>query len=193
MKGMGVDISTMRSRFQAEISWREVVRRKFGRLIEVDDRDVDRMVASNPSGEDDTELQLQRIAIFTPPKIDQKILAQKLAEAQTLASKFTGCDSTKALAAQLQGARFEDLGTRRPSAIPEPTRSMLLNARDGDMLPPVVGDNSIELWAVCGRKIVTANEQKREEATAELRSKEFEIFARKHLKDLRQDAAIEYR
>lgn len=193
MKGMGVDISTMRARFLAELSWREVVRRKFGRQIEVDDRDVDRVVAANPSGEDDVELQLQRIAIFTPAKIDQKILAQKLAEAQALAAKFTGCTSTKALAAQIQGARFEDLGSRSPSAIPEPTRSMLLNARDGDMLPPVVGDGSVELWAVCGRKTVTANEQKREEATAELRSKEFEIFARKHLKDLRQDAAIEYR
>jgi peptidyl-prolyl cis-trans isomerase SurA len=28
---------------------------------------------------------------------------------------------------------------------------------------------------------------------AELRQKEFEVLARKHLKDLRQDAAIEYR
>jgi hypothetical protein len=28
---------------------------------------------------------------------------------------------------------------------------------------------------------------------AELRQKEFEVLAKKHLKDLRQDAAIEYR
>ena len=33
-------------------------------------------------------------------------------------------------------ARFEDLKFIRPRLIPEPTRSMLLGARDGDMLPP---------------------------------------------------------
>ena len=193
MKSMGVDIATMRSRFMAELSWREVVRRRFGHQITITDRDVDRLVAANPGGEEDVELQLQRISIFTPPNADQKAVAQKLGEAQTAAGNFSGCTSTKALAAQIPGARFEDLGWRRPSAIAEPTRSMLLNARDGDLLPPAVGQGSVELWAVCGRKTVTANEQKREEAKAELRSKEFEIMARKHLKDLRQDAAIEYR
>ena len=61
------------------------------------------------------------------------------------------------------------------------------------MLPPTVSAVGIELWAVCGRKVVTANDQKRESAENELRQKEFELLAKKHLKDLRQDAAIEYR
>jgi peptidyl-prolyl cis-trans isomerase SurA len=46
---------------------------------------------------------------------------------------------------------------------------------------------------VCGRKVLKADDQKRELAQGELRQKEFEILAKKHLKDLRQDAAIEYR
>jgi peptidyl-prolyl cis-trans isomerase SurA len=61
------------------------------------------------------------------------------------------------------------------------------------MVPPSVGAGGVELWAVCGRKVLKADDQKREVAQAELRSKEFEILAKKHLKDLRQDAAIEYR
>lgn len=193
MKGMGVDISTMRSRFMAEISWREVIRRRFGHQISITDRDVDKVVAMSSGGEDDVELQLQRISVFTPPKADQKMIAQKLAEAQTLAGRFTSCKDTRELTTQLAGARFDDLGNVRPTKIPEPTRSMVLNTPDGNMLPPIVGETSIELWIVCGRKTVTASEQMRETAQAELRQKEFEIMARKHLKDLRQDAAIEYR
>jgi peptidyl-prolyl cis-trans isomerase SurA len=193
MKGMGVDIQTMRSRFLAEISWREVIRRKFGNQIAVTGRDVDRVVASSTAGEDGVDLMLQRISLFTPPKADQAVIAKRLGEAQTLATKFTTCAELKTLAGQAGGARYEDLGLVKPAAIPEPTRTMLMNTQDGNLLPPTVGTGGIELWAVCGRKVVTANEQKREDAENDLRQKEFEILAKKHLKDLRQDAAIEYR
>ena len=193
MKGMGVDINTMKSRFRAEISWREVIRRRFGNQIAVTGRDVDRMVANTTGGEDEVELMLQRISLYTPPKADQAAVAKRLGEAQELAAKFTNCDGLKQLATQAGGTRYENLGQRKPSAIPEPTRTMLINTQDGNILPPTISDNGIELWAVCGRKVVTANEQKREDAENELRQKEFEILARKHLKDLRQDAAIEYR
>ncbi len=50
MKSMGADINTMRSRFRAELSWRDVVRRRFGNQISITDRDVDRFVASAPAG-----------------------------------------------------------------------------------------------------------------------------------------------
>jgi peptidyl-prolyl cis-trans isomerase SurA len=194
MKGMGVDVNTMRARFRAEISWREVVRRRFGHLIAITERDVDRLVATAPgAGEDDVELQLQRITLAMPAKVDQKLIAQRISEADGVAAKYSGCANTAALAASVQGAKFEDLGTRKPTTIPEPTRTLLLNARDGDMLPPSVGQAGIELWTVCGRKVLKADDQKREMAQNELRQKEFEILAKKHLKDLRQDASIEYR
>jgi peptidyl-prolyl cis-trans isomerase SurA len=193
MKGLGVDISTMRARFQAEISWREVIRRRFGSQISVTGRDVDRMVAASTGGQDDVELQLQRISLFVPPKSDQAAVGKRLGEAQTLSGQFTDCATFKALAAKVAGAKHDDLGYRKPDAVPEPTRTMLLNASDGSMLPPVVSDQSVELWAVCGRKVVSANDQKRESAESELRQKEFELLAKKHLKDLRQDASIQYR
>lgn len=193
LRDMGVDIATMRSRFLAEISWREVIRRKFGHLVSINDRDVDKLVATAPGGEDAVELQLKRIVIATPPKMDQKAVAQRLSDANAVAQRFTDCGSIPGLAAQVQGAKFEDLGSRAPASIPEPTRTLLLNAKDGDMLPPSVGQSGIELWAVCGRKVLTANEQKRELAASELRQREFEILARKHLNDVRQDAAIEFR
>jgi peptidyl-prolyl cis-trans isomerase SurA len=194
MKGMGVDVKTMRARFRAEISWREVVRKRFGHLVAITDRDVDRLVATAPgAGEDDVELQLQRITLAMPAKVDQKLIAKRIADADGVSARYSGCANTAALAATVQGAKFEDLGTRKPATIQEPTRTLLLNARDGDMLPPSVGPAGIEIWAVCGRKVLKADDQKREMAQGELRQREFEILAKKHLKDLRQDAAIEYR
>lgn len=194
LKGMGVDIATMRARFKATLSWNEVIRRKFGHQISITDRDVERVVASTAGGGDDgVELQVQRITLPIPGQLDQKLVAQRLQEADNLRRKFGGCKTASALTQGVTEAKFEDLGKLKPSAIPEPTRSLLLNARDGEMLPPSVGQGGVELWAACSRTVVKADEQKRTQAQEELRQKEFELLAKRHLKDLRQDAHIEYR
>lgn len=190
VKGMGVDISTIRSRVKANLAWGDVVRRKFSAQISVNQREIDRMVSSAP-GEDQVELRMQRIVIAIPPKLDQKSMAQKYAEADGLHAQFAGCKTTHQLAAKAQNARFEDMGSRRPGSFSEPTRSLLLNSKDGEMLPPSVTSTGIEMYAVCGRKVIKASEEKRQEAAGELRQQEFEILARRQLRDLRQDAVIE--
>lgn len=194
LKGMGADINMMRSRFKANMSWQEVIRRKFGAQISITDRDVDRLVEKSPgNAEESVELQLQRTTLPIPAKLDQKLIAQRLAEADALMQKGGGCATMAANAASVAGAKFDNLGGKTAGSIPEPTRTLLLNAGDGELLPPSVGPGGIEIWAVCSRKAIKADVERRESAQAELRQKEFEVMARKHLKDLRQDAAIEYR
>ena len=61
------------------------------------------------------------------------------------------------------------------------------------MLPPSVNDGAIELWVVCGRTVVKAVDDKRTQAEGELKQKEFELMAKRYIKDLREDAHIEYR
>jgi peptidyl-prolyl cis-trans isomerase SurA len=193
MKGMGVDINTMKARFRAEMSWREVVRRRFGHLVAITDREVDQFVANTPVAvQSDLELQVQRITLPLPGAVDQAIIAQRIAEADALARQYQGCASLATLAASA-GGRHEDLGARKPSTIPEPTRSLLLNASDGDLLPASVSQSGVELWALCGRKAGSGESSARETAQNELRQREFEVLAQKHLKDLRQDASIEIR
>jgi peptidyl-prolyl cis-trans isomerase SurA len=68
---------------------------------------------------------------------------------------------------------------------------LLSNAQVGEMLPPNVMSQGIELLAVCDRKLVKADDKRRAEAAAELRQKEFEIQAKRLLRDLQQDAIIE--
>ncbi|HEY8247775.1 MAG TPA: SurA N-terminal domain-containing protein [Hyphomicrobium sp.] len=189
---MGANISIMRERIRASLSWSDVIRRKFGHQITVANRDVDRMVAS-AEGQDDVVLKIHRILLSLPPNEDQKRLAQRISDAEQLRTKFSGCKGMEEMARGLPGVRFDNLGDRRPTSLPEPTRSLLLAAHDDELLPATIGENGVELWAVCGRKLVKAADSKRETAQNELRQKEFEIVSKKHLKDLRTDAHIEYR
>jgi peptidyl-prolyl cis-trans isomerase SurA len=194
LKGMGVDIATMNERTRAQAAWREVVRRKFSSQIAITSREVDRMISATASetGADTVELQIQKIVLPTSHKLDQAALAKRYAEADGLRQRIGGCSAMGGLAREAN-ARFDDLKYIKPSAISEPTRSMLLNARDGDVLPPMTAAGGIEIYAVCGRRSIKADEKEREKAQEELAQKEFEIMAKRQLRDLRQDAHIEYR
>ncbi len=189
---MGANITAMRERIKASLSWSDVIRRRFGHQIALAGRDIDHLAATF-SGNDEVVLQLHRILMPIPAKADQKQMALRLSEAERLRAQFSDCTRTGQLAAAVSGARFDDLGERRPGSIPEPTRTLLMSASDNEMVPPTIGEGGVELWAVCGRKTVKADTQKRKTAQSDRRQKEFEILSQKHLKDLRQDAHIEYR
>jgi peptidyl-prolyl cis-trans isomerase SurA len=194
IKNMGSDISVMKARFQSGFSWREVVRRKFAAQISVNQRDVDKLMQQNTKPNEDTvELQIQKITLPLPAKLDQAALAQRLADSDALRRKFAGCKTTAALASSLPGAKFEDLKYIKPSGISEPARSFLTSAKDGEMLPPQTSSGGIDVYTVCARRELKVDDKKREEAQQELQSREFEQLAKRHLRDLRQDAHIELR
>lgn len=194
MQQLGGGADAMKNRIRSTLSWNDVIRRRFGAQIAITSRDVDKFVANSTSTtEDDVELRVQRIRIALPAKMDQSSAAQRMQDAEQIRAKFTDCKSSGTIASGFAGAKFEELGKRRPSAFQEPTRTFLLNAKDGEMLPPSMGDGNVELWIVCGREVVKGQEQQRTQAEGELKQKEFEILAKRHLKDLRQDAHIEYR
>jgi peptidyl-prolyl cis-trans isomerase SurA len=189
---MGANIAGMRQRIKVSLSWADVIRRRYGHQIAVTSRDIDRFVAT-AEGQDDVELRIHRILLAVPTNLDQKLVAKRMSDAEALRARFDNCKNTSTLTSSAGGARFDDLGDRRPGTIPEPTRTLLLAARDNEMLPPSLGEGGIELWAVCSRKVIKAEDAKRQTAESELRQKEFEVLSKKHLKDLRQDAHIEYR
>lgn len=206
LAGMGVDISTMKQRFRATISWQSVVRRRFGYQISLTERDVERFVDPAFAGGDagqqnnNVEFKVHRITLPVPGNLDQKAITEKLAQADQVRRKFAGCKTTAKLAASV-GGKFEDLGARNPASILEPTRTLLLNAKSGEMIPPSVTPDGVELWAVCERKETAsassdddgpgASSSSGSSAKEERRRKEFDILARKHLKDLQQDATID--
>jgi peptidyl-prolyl cis-trans isomerase SurA len=195
LKGLGVDPNTLKERFRAMIGWREVIRRRFSALVSVTQKDIDRAVSASGSetGEDGVELHLQKITLSLATASDQAVMAKRFAEAEALRRKYGGCKGMAAMAKDAPGVKFDDLKFVKPSSISEPTRSLLLSAKDGDMLPPSAMPGAIDLIAVCGRRAVKADDKQREKVSEDLRAKEFEMLANRHLRDIRQDAHIEFR
>lgn len=196
LKSAGVDIATMKARFKASFAWREVIRRKYGAQIQINEKEVERAIAALPAGKgptDTQELQLQRIVFALPSKLDQGGMARALADADGLRRKFAGCKTMDALVKDQAAAKFQPAEFIKPSTISEPSRSMLLGAKDGEMLPPQTSPAGVELMVVCTRRALQIDDKQRQEATQELQSKKFEELANRRLRELRQEAQIEQR
>ncbi len=190
---LGVDFASFKSRFRTQHAWVEVVRKKYGYLANPNNRDIDKLLQKEAAGESQLDVKVHRILIPVPAKMDQRVMASRVAEAENLQRQFRNCRSTSVLASKVKGARFEDLGTRKAATFSEPTCTFIQNAKDNEMLPPSVTSGGIELLAVCERNIVDAAKSKRAEKAAELRQEEFERLSRKYLRDLMADAVIEKR
>jgi len=193
IKRSGADISTMRDRLRTTLSWTAVIRRQFSSQIAITQRDLDRMVGDTADSGDKVELEVQRIVLALQARPDQKDMASRLQAAEQIRSRFRSCKTAQATVQGVAGARLENLGKRPADAVPEPTRSLLMSAKSGEMLPPQIGTAGVELWMLCGREVVKASEQKEAQARDELRQREFQLHAARHLKNLRQDALIDYR
>jgi peptidyl-prolyl cis-trans isomerase SurA len=196
LKGMGVDIATMAERFRAQKAWRDMIGRRYAAQVSVTQRDVDRVLseAALEAGVDTVELQVQRISlVLGGGKLDQATLTKRYAEAEALRRRFSGCKSMAELAKSAPDTRFEDMKYLKPGSIAEPMRSMLLSAKDDDALPPVTTQAGVEIYAVCGRRPLGGNEERRNQAMIQLQSKELDVLARRHLRNLRQEANIEYK
>ena len=192
LKRLGVSISTMRARMKANFAWRQAIRRRFGALVAINDAQIDDTVAAAgaASSSQNIELLLQRIVLPLPAGNDQAAVARRYAEAELIARRFKSCKKMSRLVKGIKGARFSRLGMRNPNSFPEPTRTTLLSASDNQIIPPILASGGIELYAVCGRRVGRGDDKARARARGDLRQKEFQALANRHMRDLKTDAII---
>lgn len=188
----GVNVKTLKDRIRAQLVWQGVVRQKFRREVQIGDIDVDRALEDSSDG-GGSSVEVRQVSLEIPSGADQRVVAAKLAAAESLRAKFTGCANVPALAKSVSGATVKDLQEQQTSNLSQPARLLVQNAKVGQMTPPTVSRAAVELYAVCGSRAVTSDDSVRETTQRKLMNEEMLIRAQRLLRDLRQDAFIEYR
>ncbi len=194
----GVNVKTLKDRIKAQIVWQDVVRRKFRRDILIGDAEVDEALSDAgeeaPSGEPaGTALQLRQVKFTLPSGADQRTIASRLAAAETVRSRFNSCANLGDLTKGIQGASVQNIADQQAVSLVQPARLLVQHAKVGQMTPPTLTGSAVELYAVCGKRAIHADNPKREETQRKLMNEEMGIRAERLLRDLRQDAFIEYR
>ena len=192
LRRLGTHISTLKSRLKANFAWRRMISRRFGRLVSINDAQIDDVLSSSEAakGGDSVKLKLKRITLGVPKSSGQGLIAKRYAEAEQMARRFRGCKSMSRLAKGIKAASYKDLGLRSVGEFAEPAKTMLLSTSDGKITAPILTNDGIVFYAVCGRRAVAGNEKQRAAAKGRLRQTEFEILAKRHMRDLRAEAHV---
>lgn len=199
LRKSGVSPNTLRDKIRADQSWAAVIRKQFGFQLHMMQSNLDRyMGQSEGDGSGDAMLDVKKMILTSSGGASD--LAMNIKQAEALRGSIDGCDSLARTASQVAGSRIEDVGKKRASEIAEPMRTLLQNAKDGELLPPQIGTGgSVELWVLCGRSSAPGQTaqagagRKTSSSIDEQRQNEFQILAKRHLNDLRREVPIEYR
>ena len=197
----GVNIKTLKDRIKAQLVWQETVRRKFRRDVQIGDADI--TAAMEQSGADsatqdaaaaapaaENMLQLRQVKYEIPAGADQGTIAARLAAAENLRARFDNCAD---LAKGVEGASVKTLSDQKPSSMAQPARLLVTSAKIGQMTPPTISSAAVEVYAVCGKRSSKVDDTARAETQRKLMNEEMTIRAERLLRDLKQEAFIEYR
>jgi peptidyl-prolyl cis-trans isomerase SurA len=196
----GVNIKTLKDRIRAQLAWQSVVRQKFRHEVDVGDADVDKALAESGAGAGQgggataaPTLQLKQVKFEFPAGADDKTIAARLAAAEALRARFDNCSNVNDLAKGVEGASIKTLTDQQPTSLVQPARLLVMSAKVGQMTPPTLTQSAVEIYAVCGKRTELGDSKLREDTERKLMNQEMMIRAERLLRDLRQDAFIEYR
>jgi len=192
---MGVNINTLKDRIRSQVVWQQVVRQKFRHDVNVGDAEVDKAltdVGESQKPQEETTLQLRQIKYEIPTEADQATIAKQLAAIEGVRAKLQSCSNVSAVTS-IKGFKVKTLDDQTPDQLGQPTRILVMNAKVGQMTPPTLTGSAIEAYAVCGKHAVKGDPKKREETQLKLMEQELGIRADGLLRDIRQEAFIEYR
>ena len=84
-------------------------------------------------------------------------------------------------------------GLRELRQLPRQIANAVGNLEAGRLSVPITTPDGIELYAVCDRKDDLGIEISRSQISENIFSQRVSMMARRHLRDLRRDAVVEYR
>src|SRR6476661_7192597 len=193
---MGVNITTLKDRIRSQVVWQDVVRRKFRRDVSVGDAEVDKALTDageSAKQKEETTLQLRQIKYEIPTEADQAAIARQLAAIEAVRAKLQSCSNVSTLTKDIKGFKVKTLDDQLPDQLGQPMRTLVMNAKVGQMTPPTLSGSAIEAYAVCGKHAVKGDPKKRQETQGKLMEQEYGLRAEGLLRDMRQEAFIEYR
>jgi len=187
----GVHPETIRQRIRSQLAWRQVIRKLYGfriaSLVGAGDSDT-----ANPDAKmRDAQFDVRRLRLSA----GRNSLARAYVKGQAIRKQFSSCAGLERLHKRAGSASLKRFSAKKASFFPRDARPLLIKAEAGQMLPPMISSKGIDLYAVCGKKIPKADNSSEKEgpSRSDRRQQEFQIYAKRHLTDLRQDALIERR
>jgi len=188
----GVNPATLKSRLRAQTAWRQVIRRVYGSRVQSSVATVEGMTDADSS----VIVDVRVVSLAMPAKSEQKLVAQRLLDAEAVRKRFTSCDKIADAVKGVESVSVKTLTASKISDFRGDVKAALLKAQPGQMTPPVIGGAAVESHALCAKKATVAagkaGDDKKAAAAPDKTQEEFALYSKRHLKDLKDQARLDY-
>jgi peptidyl-prolyl cis-trans isomerase SurA len=191
LRGLGVDPSTYIEKKRAQIAWAQLIRKVYGYRIQTITANLDE--EEEPVSSKDALYDVRVLRISLPANADQKTIGRLWNAADNLRQRVSSCDAVERSAKAMEGASVRAMTKAAAASFKPDARALIVKTADGQMTPPVIFKDAIEAYAVCRKHAPAADKKEKGLDKASRRQEEFQIYSRRHLKDLKDKAHIEYR
>jgi peptidyl-prolyl cis-trans isomerase SurA len=113
-------------------------------------------------------------------------------EAEALRARFQGCDEGIALARGMPNVAVRTQVVKGSAELPVQLRDVLAKTEIGRLTAPEATQQGVEVYALCS-KLQSESGPAKKEIKDEMFNEAFEIASKKYIKELRDQAMIEYR
>ena len=189
----GVNTATLKARIKADITWSQLVRGRYQSSLQIGDKDI--LAAESKSNDSVSyDYTLRPILFFVPAGSPETFVEGRKREAETLRSRFQGCDDGITFARALKDVAVRDQVIRSSADIPAELRKVLDGIEVGRLTPPEVTKFGVEMFAICAKKESAADDSLgRRRARETIMVERYEQRSKQYLQELRRGAMFEYK
>ena len=191
----GVMTETLKSRMKADLIWTQIIRGRFQSSFQFSDSDIaTRLQTKNPDNANAVgyDYTLRPILFVVPRGSPPAAFEARAKEAEALRAKFQGCEEGIALARGIRYVAVRQQVVKGAAELPPSLRDILAKTELGRLTAPETTQQGVEVYALCGKR-QSDNAPAKKEIRDEMYNEAFAVQSKKFLKELRDQAMIEYR
>jgi peptidyl-prolyl cis-trans isomerase SurA len=191
----GVKVETLKSRIKSDLIWNQMIRGRYQSHFQFSEKDINaRLEAKKPSdatavGYDYT---LRPILFVVPRGSPPAAFEARSKEAESLRARFQDCNEGITLARGIRYVAVRPQVVKASAELPPALRDVLAKTEIGRLTAPETTQQGIEVYALCGKR-QSDNAPAKKEIRDELSQEVFQTLSKKYIKELRDQAMIEYR
>ena len=186
----GINPATLRDRIRAQTAWRQVIRRVYGSLVQSTVSSVETYEKDQAAATVDVKV----VSLSIPNKAPQPVIAKRLAEAEQIRKRFTSCDKLDEVLKGVEGAAVKTHKSAKLTDFRGEVRAALEKAQPEQMTPAVISGPLIESHALCAKtQTVATGKTTEKKADTDKTQEEFQLYSKRHLKDLKDHARLDYK
>jgi peptidyl-prolyl cis-trans isomerase SurA len=190
----GVNAATLKHRIKADIVWPQLVRGRYQASLQVGEKDLLTAMENKSDEGAGYDYTLRPILFLVPSGSPETFVEGRKREAESLRSRFQGCDDGLNFARALKDVAIREQVVRSSADLPAELRKMLEGVEVGRLTPPEVTKFGVEMYAICTKKeSASDNTPAKRQARESVMARRYEQKSKQYLQELRRGAMLEYK